>query len=447
MQMRSRLQTFFVLLLGVAIGVGVTLERVSQAERSPQQQETAVPYEQLQLFSEVYSRIKHKYVEDVPDEKLVEGAINGMLSELDPHSSFLTKDMLREMQVETEGKFGGLGIEVTTEDGFIKVVSPIEGTPADKAGLQAGDLVIGINGSPTKDLSLMEAVKRMRGEPGSDITLKVVREGFEQPREFTITRDIIRIESVKSRMLEPGIGYIRILQFQENTGSKVEQAVTDLRGKAENGLDGVVLDLRNNPGGVLSAAVETADIFIRDGKIVYTKGRVKRSQMTMRAEAGDGLEGAPMAVLVNDGSASASEIVAGAIQDHKRGVVLGTTTFGKGSVQSILEMSDGSGLKLTTARYYTPDGRSIQAKGIEPDIMVEPLEVSQPEDSGESTISEKDLPGHLSNGNGDGEASDGAAENESSGEEKGADYTDDYQLNQAVNLLRGIILAGQRQAS
>ena len=437
MQPRKRLHTFFVLLLGIAIGVGITIERISQADKPASPKEVPVPYEQLQLFSDVYTQIKNKYVEEVPDQKLIEGAINGMLRKLDPHSAYLSKDMLREMQVETEGKFGGLGIEVTTENGFIKVVSPIEGTPADKAGLEAGDLIVRIDDTPTKDMSLMEAVKLMRGEPGTDILLTVVREGFEKPRKFTITRDIIRIESVKSRMLEPGIGYVRIIQFQQDTGAKTREAVAKLKDEAEGGLKGLVLDLRNNPGGVLSAAVETADAFVTSGKIVYTEGRQEQSRMTLRSNADDVLTGSPVVVLVNGGSASASEIVAGAMQDHDRGIVLGTSTFGKGSVQSILELADGSGLKLTTARYFTPKGQSIQAKGIEPDITVRPLEVSQPKQNNDR-LKEKDLPGHLENNNGGGEGSE---------DEEAKRFLEDYQLNQAVNLLRGIILVEGRKAS
>jgi carboxyl-terminal processing protease len=355
--------------------------------------------------------------------------------------------MLREMQVETEGKFGGLGIEVTTENGFIKVVSPIEGTPAAEAGLQAGDLIVRIDDKPTKDMNLMDAVKQMRGEPGTDIELTVVREGFDKPRSFTITRDIIRIESVKSRMLEPGIGYVRITQFQQDTGSKTRQAVAGLRDQAEDGLDGIVLDLRNNPGGVLSAAVEVADAFVTKGKVVYTEGRQASSQMTMRSNPDDVLNGAPVVVLVNGGSASASEIVAGALQDQDRGIVVGTATFGKGSVQSIMQLSDGSGLKLTTARYFTPKGRSIQAKGIEPDIQVKPLEVSQPEDAQARRLKEKDLPGHLSNGKTPQKKADGEAEGEQDQGEEAPSYLEDYQLNQAVNLLRGIILVESRKAS
>ncbi len=438
MRPRKRLHTFFVLLVGIAIGVGITIERISQAERSTEQvKELPVPYEQLQLFSEIYTRVKEQYVEDVDDKKLIESAINGMLSRLDPHSAYLSKDMLREMQVETEGRFGGLGIEVTAENGFIKVVSPIEGTPADKAGLEAGDLIVRIDDTPTKDMTLMEAVKLMRGEPGTDIRLTVVREGFEKPQKFTITRDIIRIESVKSRMLESGIGYVRIIQFQQDTGSKTREAVAGLKDEAGGRLGGLVIDLRNNPGGVLSAAVETADAFVTSGKIVYTEGRLEESRMTLRSNADDVLDSAPIAVLVNGGSASASEIVAGALQDHGRGLVLGTSTFGKGSVQSILELGDGSGLKLTTARYFTPSGTSIQAQGIHPDIVVEPAEIKPLER--QKGISEASLAGHLENTNGDG-ADAGTVKSDKS---KGAQQSDsrvseDNQLYEALNILKGI---------
>ncbi|MFA9459765.1 S41 family peptidase [Thiohalorhabdus sp. Cl-TMA] len=443
MKPRKRLQTLFVLFLGILIGTGLTLERISQADREVSSEEVSIPYEQLQLFSEVYSQIKGKYVEKVSDQKLMEGAIDGMLQELDPHSTYLTKDMLREMHVETEGKFGGLGIEVTTENGFIKVVSPIADTPADKAGLQAGDLIVRINGTPTKDMNLMEAVKKMRGEPGSKIKLTVVREGFEKPRDFTVTRDVIRIESVDSRMLPHGIGYVRIKQFQQDTGAKVREQIAQLKDEQKGSMQGLILDLRNNPGGVLSAAVEVADAFVKQGKIVYTEGREDSSEMTLRANPDDVLSDKPIVVLVNSGSASASEIVAGALQDRERALVVGTSTFGKGSVQSILELSDGSGLKLTTARYFTPQGRSIQARGIEPDITVRPLEVSKPEQSGER-LTEKDLPGHLMNNGGSGQPGGGEGAKKDG---KTPTYLEDYQLNQAMNLLRGIILMETKKAS
>ncbi len=441
MEPLSRLRILFVLFLGILVGVGLTLERISQADQGGSKE--PIPYQQLQRFSAAYTQIRDKYVEEVSADKLIDGAINGMVQKLDPHSSYLSKDMLREMRVETKGKFGGLGIEVTMENGFIKVVSPIDGTPADKAGLEAADLIVRIEDTPTKDLTLMEAVKKMRGEPGTKIKLTVIREGFDKPRDFTITRDIIQIESIKSRMLTEKIGYIRIVQFQESTASKLRQAVNQLRGDRQAPLAGLVLDLRNNPGGVLSAAVETADAFLRKGKIVYTKGRVESSDMTMHADSASVLEGAPMVTLVNAGSASASEIVAGALQDHGRAIIMGLPTFGKGSVQSIIEMEDGGGLKLTTARYFTPKGGSIQAKGVHPDIEVKPLEVKQPEKDG-AALTEGDLPGHL-------KTRQPTQEEKTQEGEKGQgqppSYLEDYQLTQAVNLLRGILLREGQRAS
>jgi carboxyl-terminal processing protease len=433
---RIPLKTIAVLMLGVVLGVGLTVERVSQAERPAKAE--SLPYDEFKRFQEIYSQVRNNYVEEVPHEKLIDGAIKGMLSSLDPHSAYLSRDQMKEMQVETEGQFGGLGIEVTTEDGFVKVVSPIEGTPAAKAGIEAGDLIIRLDDTSTKGISLMEAVKQMRGEPGTDITLTVVREGFEQPQKFTITRDVIHIRSVKSRMLDESVGYVRITQFQKDTGSKVREQVDELRGEADKGLGGLVLDLRNNPGGVLYAAQEVADAFVTAGKLVYTEGRAKGSRHVAKANPDDILDGAPIVVLVNGGSASASEIVAGALQDHDRGIVMGTTTFGKGSVQSLQELGSGHGLKLTTARYFTPKGRSIQAKGIEPDITVKQLKVSKPKSNGVA-FKEKDLEGHLSNPNK--KQGQSGQDGDSGGEAKDSAKTlDDYQLSQALNLLRGYSL-------
>ncbi len=425
MPLWSRFRTLFVLLLGVVIGIGLTIERVSQAERNLDQ---PIPMEEIRLFTEVFTQIKNKYVKEVPDHKLIEGAIQGMVDALDPHSAYLTRDMLREMQVETQGEFGGIGIEVTTEDGFIKVVSPIEGTPAAEVGLQAGDLIVRLGDTATKDISLMEAVKRMRGEPGTEIVLTVVREGFDKPRQFKITRAVIHIKSVKTRILSSGIGYLRVTQFQEDTADKVRERVAALQDSTEGGLKGLVLDLRNNPGGVLSSAVGVADAFVASGKLVYTEGRTEENQMTLKADPDDILEELPMVVLVNGGSASASEIVAGALQDHRRAIVMGTPTFGKGSVQSILEVRDGSGLKLTTAHYFTPNGRSIQAQGIEPDIRVAQLQVERPEEKREA-LKEKDLEGHLSNPE--------MAAPDSKPDLAKLPVPEDYQLSQAVTLLQG----------
>lgn len=334
--------------------------------------DTAATYENLKLFSEVLSIVQSQYVDDIPPRDLIYNAIRGTLRGLDPHSSFLDPDMYREMQVETSGTFGGLGIEITLKDDVLTVVSPIDGTPAYRAGLHSGDRIVKIEGISTKDISLAEAVKRMRGKPGSKVTISIMREGWTEPKDFTLTREQIHVQSVKSLELEPGIGYIRLRQFQEQTPADLEAALEKFVRNGEK-LQGLVLDLRNDPGGLLTAAVEVTEKFLEDGKlVVYTEGRVRNQSMRFTAHAKKPYLDFPIVVLVNQGSASASEIVAGALQDWGRGIVLGTTTFGKGSVQTIIPLSDGSGLRLTTAKYFTPKGRSIHGKGITPDLIVEP---------------------------------------------------------------------------
>jgi len=369
----------------------------------------------------------------VDDKTLLENAIKGMLSNLDPHSAYLEPDAFAELQESTSGEFGGLGIEVGVEDGFIKVVSPIDDTPASRAGIEAGDLIIKIDGKPTKGMSMMDAVAQMRGKPGSDITLTLVREGGK-PYDVKLTRAVIKVKSVKSQLLEPGYGYLRVTQFQVNTGEEVGKALARL--KKDNGgkkLSGLVLDLRNNPGGVLQAAVEVSDHFLTKGLIVYTKGRIANSELRFSADPADASEGVPLVVLINGGSASASEIVAGALQDHKRAVVMGTDSFGKGSVQTVLPLNNDRALKLTTALYYTPSGRSIQAQGIVPDIEVARAKLTR-EQAGEM-LREADLAGHLGNGNG------GADRPSSSfAADKARPQDEDYQLGQALNLLKGLNL-------
>ncbi|HXG15268.1 MAG TPA: S41 family peptidase [Calidithermus sp.] len=326
-------------------------------------------YEQLRLFTEVLSIVQNQYVDEVPPKELIYSAIKGTLRGLDPHSSFLDPDSYREMQVETSGSFGGLGIEITLRDDVLTVVAPIEGTPAHRAGLAPGDRIVKIDGLATKDMQLSDAVKRMRGKPGTKVTISVMREGWTEPRDFEIVREQIRVQSVRAHDLGGGVGYLRIRQFQEQTGHDVEAALDRF---AKNGTKALVLDLRNNPGGLLTSAVEVAEKFIDDGKlIVYTEGRVRNQNMRFSAHAKKAYTSLPMVVLVNQGSASASEIVAGALQDYGRAVLVGTQTFGKGSVQTIIPLSDGSGLRLTTAKYFTPKGRSIHGKGITPDIVVE----------------------------------------------------------------------------
>ncbi|MFV3091619.1 S41 family peptidase [Pseudomonas sp. GW6] len=391
-----------------------------------------LPLDDLRTFAEVMDRIKAAYVEPVSDKTLLENAIKGMLSNLDPHSAYLEPEAFAELQESTSGEFGGLGIEVGMEDGFVKVVSPIDDTPASKAGIQPGDLIVKIDGQPTKGLSMMEAVDKMRGKAGSTIELTLVRDGG-RPFDLTLTRAVIKVRSVKSQMLEDGYGYLRISQFQVNTGEEVGKALTKLR--QDNGnkkLRGLVMDLRNNPGGVLQAAVEVTDHFLKSGLIVYTEGRLANSELRFNADPADASEGVPLVVLINGGSASASEIVAGALQDHKRAVLMGTDSFGKGSVQTVLPLNNDRALKLTTALYFTPNGRSIQAQGIVPDIEVARAKLTREQDS--EGIKEADLQGHLGNGNGGADRPSKAAQ--AARAERPQD--DDYQLSQALNLLKGL---------
>jgi carboxyl-terminal processing protease len=326
-------------------------------------------YEQLRLFTEVLNIVQNQYVDDVPPKELIYSAIKGTLRGLDPHSSFLDPESLKEMQVETSGSFGGLGIEITLRDDILTVVSPIDGTPAFRAGLQPGDRIIKIDGLTTKDMQLSDAVKRMRGKPGTKVTITVAREGWTEPKDFELQREVIHVQSVRTHDLGNGIGYIRLRQFQEQTAQDLEGAIDRL---TKAGMKAMVLDMRNNPGGLLTAAVEVSEKFIEDGKlVVYTEGRVRNQNMRFTAHAKKPHTKIPMVVVVNQGSASASEIVAGALQDYGRAKVVGTQSFGKGSVQTIIPLSDGAGLRLTTAKYFTPKGRSIQGKGITPDVIVE----------------------------------------------------------------------------
>ena len=390
--------------LGLAIGLllGVILVGSHQvmADRDENAQSSEIPLSEIRLFTDIYARIKKDYVEEVGDKSLLQGAIRGMLASLDPHSTFLSEDEFKELQIGTSGEFGGLGIEVGMEDGYVRVISPIEGTPADEAGVKAGDIIIKLDDTQVKGLTLGEAVKLMRGRRGSDIVLTIIREGEGEPIEITVTRDVIRVKSVRSRMLEAGYGYIRISSFQSKTTRNVIEALDKLLKESDQRLNGLVLDLRNNPGGVLTGAVGVSDIFLQDGQlIVYTKGRVKDAELEYSASTSDTLNGAPIIVLINEGSASASEIVAGALQDHGRAVIMGKGSFGKGSVQTILPLKDNNALKLTTALYYTPNGRSIQAEGIEPDILVEETYEQGEEDKAFEFVREEDLQGHLeSNG-------------------------------------------------
>jgi len=393
--------------LGILVGVMISLNYSAVAQRGL----SPLPVEEMRAFTDVFEAIKRNYVEPVEDKKLFTEAINGMLTGLDPHSAYLDQDAFREMQVGTQGEFGGLGIEVGMEDGFVKVVAPIDDTPAARAGLKSGDLIIKLDDTAVKGMSLNDAVKRMRGKPNTKIMLTIVRKGEAAPFPVTLTRAVIKIQSVKAKMLEPDFGYVRISQFQEHTGELLVKSIDALYKQNQQPLKGLVLDLRNDPGGLLNGAVAVSAAFLQQNAlVVYTDGRTDDAKMKLTATGEHYLRGrtredflqklppeiknVPMVVLVNGGSASASEIVAGALQDHKRATIIGTQTFGKGSVQTIMPLGNSTAIKLTTARYYTPNGRSIQAKGITPDFIVEdPFNPSEQA----SRMREADLGRHLSN--------------------------------------------------
>ena len=421
-------------------------------------------YKQLKLFGDVFERVRADYVEEVSDKELIEAAISGMLTHLDPHSSFLDKDSFQDMQTQTRGEFGGLGIEVTMENGLVKVVAPIDDTPAFHAGIEAGDLITHLDGEPVQGLTLSEAVDKMRGPIKSEIELTVLR-GDQDPFQVTIVRDTITVQSVRSRV-EGDIGYLRITAFNEQTTPGLEKAIADIKEELGDTLHGLVIDLRNNPGGLLDEAISVSDAYLERGEIVSTRGRHEDSAQRWNASEGDLAEDLPIVVLINGGSASASEIVAGALQDHRRAIVLGTQSFGKGSVQTIVPLGGQGAMRLTTARYYTPSGRSIQAKGIEPDIFVPQARVEELQQG--QRRSEADLRGALGNPDDESPAEEEAQEEpdaseesespdaESSGdgeepeEEQSAEEaeerraTDDYQLARAIDLLRGIALYNQR---
>jgi carboxyl-terminal processing protease len=381
------------LIVGIALGFFLAAQWVPNVSAVPRQD-----YESLEAFTNILSIVKKNYVEDVETKNLVNGAINGMLSSLDPHSAYLTPDLYKELQSDTQGRFGGLGIEITIRGGILTVVSPIEDTPAAKAGVKPGDQIFKIEDEFTKDMTLVDAVKKMRGPKGTKISISVKREGVPELINFTLVRDTIRVQSVRSRSLEEGYGYIRLAQFQERSDRDLQKALEKMAAE-KSGLKGLVLDLRNNPGGLLTQAVRVSDLFLDSGLIVYTEGRIETQKQKYFAQKDGSWMDFPVVVLVNGGSASASEIVAGALQDHKRAVVLGTKTFGKGSVQTILPLDDNSALRLTTARYFTPKGRSIQALGIVPDIIVEstPPQEAKADERKRSGLREENLPGHLLN--------------------------------------------------
>lgn len=406
--MGDKMRQFGLVLSGAIVGVMLSLNFSAVANKETPEVAHPLPVEELRAFTEVFGRIKSDYVEPVGDKKLITEAINGMLTGLDPHSAYLDTDAFKELQIGTQGEFGGLGIEVSMEDGFVKVISPIEDTPAFRAGIKPGDLIIKLDDTAVKGLSLTDAIKRMRGKPDTSIILTVLRKGETKPMVFTLVRAVIKIQSVKSKLIEPGYGYIRITQFQEQTGENLIKAIEKLFKESTVPMKGLVLDLRNDPGGLLNGAVAVSAAFLpADSLVVYTDGRTDDAKMKLKASPEfylrdkrndylkrlpPAIKTVPMVTLVNGGSASASEIVAGALQDHKRSIVMGTQTFGKGSVQTILPLGNNTAIKLTTARYYTPNGQSIQAKGITPDILDESAKDET------ERLREADLDRHLSNG-------------------------------------------------
>jgi len=399
----------------------------------------SLPLDQLRTFADVFSQIRLGYVKEVDDSTLLEYAIEGMLSGLDPHSVYLSADDFENLQSSTSGEFSGLGLEVGMENGFVKVISPIDGTPADEAGIESGDIILKLDNKPIKGMSLNEAIEMMRGPKGTSIDVTIAREG-RQPFDLTLERDIVRTASVRQRWLEPGYAYLRIAQFQRHTGEDVAKALEKLQ--QEETLKGIVLDLRNNPGGVLRASVDVADQFLDGGTVVYTEGRLSNSQTRYNATPLDNTDGVPIVVLINGGSASASEIVAGALQDHRRAVVMGTPSFGKGSVQTILPLSEERAIKLTTALYFTPNGRSIQAQGIVPDIEVERARVTAI-DNLPRRVSEADLSGRLDNAGGNGDDQDNGPRRRVPNEL----LTRDNQLYEALTLLKGIHILGMYDAA
>ena len=399
-------------------------------------------YQYLKLFSDVISIVQDNYVEKTDQKKLMYGAITGMLRELDPHSSFLKPEDYKELQIETKGKFGGLGIEITIRDSILTVVSPLEDTPADKAGIQANDQIMKIDDLPTQDMSLMDAVQKMRGPKGSKVKLTILRKGQQKPLEFELVRDIITIQSVKSSSLEPGFGYVRISSFQSGTAHDLRKALNQLESENQ-GLQGLVVDLRNDPGGLLDQAVEVSDEFLDEGLIVYTGGRLENQKMRFEAHKKAKPNTYPVVVLVNSGSASASEIVAGALQDNKRAIIMGEQTFGKGSVQTVIPLNDGSALRLTTSLYYTPSGKSIQAKGITPDIVVKKENPKGEETQGEDSmrIREKDLPRHMEN-----QKLETQSKGEAGAPSDGKKLVEgDNQVRRALDLLKGYRILAQTQ--
>jgi carboxyl-terminal processing protease len=425
---------FFFKLRNTLAGIFAVIALPISAPLLAVEEQGKLPLDELRTFAEVFNQIRVGYVEEIDDSTLLEYAIQGMLMGLDPHSIYMSEDDFQNLQDATSGEFTGLGLEVGMEDGYVTIISPIDGSPAAEAGLQSGDVILKLGNVPVKGMTLNEAIDVMRGPKGSKIELTIGRPGKSQPFEVTLVRNTIKVASVRQQWLEPGYGYIRVAQFQSSTGKDVGKSLDKLM--SEQKLKGLVLDLRNNPGGILRASVDVADLFLDGGNVVYTEGRVDNADMSYDADPLDATEGVPLVVLINQGSASASEIVAGALQDHGRAVIMGTRSFGKGSVQTVLPLSDSRAIKLTTALYFTPNGRSIQAEGIAPDIEVEHAKITAYKNTRQ--ISEADLSGHLDNAN-------GASSDKKSSKITSELLLDDNQLYEALSLLKGLNILGMRE--
>ena len=417
-----------------AVNAETSEEQIQQPVDEQSTQEERLPLRELRLFTQVFEQIRRGYVEEVADTELLENAIAGLLLELDPHSVYLNQTDYEELQESATGEYGGLGLQVGSERGMIKVISPIDDSPAAKAGIEAGDFIVEVDGSPVRGMAVQKAIDKLRGEKGTSIQLTLFREGQEGPLDITVVRDTIQVSSVRSRIIEPGYGYVRVSQFQVSSGDDFKAALISLKEK-EPALKGLIIDLRNNPGGLVPASVEIADAVLDGGTVVYTEGRLPSANVSFDATSGDMLQGTPIVVLINGGSASASEIVAGALQDHQRAAIIGTQSFGKGSVQTVIPLGDGRAVKLTTARYFTPNGRSIQAEGIVPDIIVEPAEIRLYKKR--KQVREADLEGHLKQDD----------SKPKKAEDRDKDITDDNQLYEALNVLKGFQLLAKKVSS
>lgn len=447
--MQSKWQAALLIFMGVGVGTMATIGQSSLADSAPpparpnaadqlagapvptaDSVNTAIPLDDLRRFVEILNRVKQGYVGDISDKKLLDNAMHGMVDGLDPHSAYLDADEFKQLTVSTTGQFGGLGLKVQMDNGYLKVVAPIDDTPASRAGIQPGDLIVRVDDKPVKGMPLAESIHTMRGKAGTSVSLTLVREGQDQPIELTLERADIQVESVKSRLLAPGYGYIRITQFTGETAEGMTHALDTLTAKGP--LKGLVLDLRNNPGGILDAAVDVVDDFVDSGTIVSIKGRAADINQDFKATDGDRLNGAPIVALVNQGSASAAEIVAGALQDDHRAVIMGQRTFGKGSVQTVIPLADGAALKITTARYYTPSGRSIQAEGIEPDVVLQPVKITAQGQGQNLFYSEADLPGALKNSGSENAASKPSKSGKAPNQNQGQGHTDESQPTRSV---------------